>query len=149
MKMSPDLRQWFADQGRRGGLRRARKLSPEARRRIAIGAALTRWTKRRFGAQNFESLGLPGGQLVDKGLRDYAAGQSSPEALLVDLAASRLRREGVPVPQPSSGWRKAVPDPHLRLYELIEQSAGELAHSRYNALLRQVVSFGDALAQTK
>jgi hypothetical protein len=149
MKMPTELRQWFAEQGRLGGQRRARNLSAEARRQIAAGAAVKRWTQKRFGAQNFESLGLPGGQLIDLGLRDYVVGTRSPEALLIDLAAPRLQREGVPVPRPAPGWRNEVPDPHRSLYELLELSAGELAHSRYNALQRQVVSFADALAQTK
>lgn len=147
--MSTELRQWFEEQGRLGGQRRARNLSAEARRQIASGAAVKRWTQKRFGAPNFESLGLPGGRLIDLGLRDYVAGLSSPEALLIDLAAPRLRREGVPVPRPAPGWREAVLDPHRCLYDMLEQSAGELAHSRYNALQRQVVSFADALAHTK
>ncbi len=105
--------------------------------------------KVRFGAPTFESLGIPGGRLIDQGLRDYAAGTPSPEALVVDLAAARLRREGVPVPKAAPGWRQVVPDPHRRLYEVMEQDSGELAHSRYRAMLRQAVSFADALAQTK
>lgn len=149
MKMPRELRKWFTAQGRRGGHERARRLSPEARRETATAAALARWTKARFGAPSFEILGIPGGRLVDQGLRDYAAGRDSREALLVDVAAPRLRREGVPVPRPAPGWRRAVPDPHRRLYERIEEDAGALAHSRYNALLREVVSFSDALAQTK
>ncbi len=149
MKLPDPVRRQFEEFGREGGHRRARSLSPEVRKRIAKKAAMTRWMRVRFGATNFEFLGLPGGLLIDEGLRDYLAGDPSAAACLVALAAPRLRREGVPVPAPDSAWERIVPDPYLCLYRQIEKESGELAHSRYNALLRQAVSFADALAQTR
>lgn len=100
-------------------------------------AATARWTAERFGAKSFESLGLPGGGIVDKGLADMASGITSVESLLVSLAAPRLRREGVPV-------GAVLPEADRRLYELLCRTEGDFAHSRYNALRRQVVSFADA-----
>ena len=82
--------------------------------------------------------------MIDKGLDDLAAGQMTPECLVVSLAAPRLRREGVPLP------RVYIPDAEPRLYRLLEQVHGDLAHARYLAHLRQVASFADAchLART-
>lgn len=34
-------------------------------------------------------------------------------------------------------------DPDLRLYRLLERTEGDLAHDRYNAIRRQLVSFAD------
>ncbi len=56
--------------------------------------------------------------------------------MLVSLAASRLRREGVPIGQVHS-------DPEDRLYDLLARSS-DLAHARYGAYLRQATSFADA-----
>lgn len=83
-------------------------------------------------------LGLPGADLIDRGLDDLAAGRETPESLLVSLAAPRLRREGVPLPP------TCFRDADHRLYRRMETSQGDLAHARYLALLRQVSSFADA-----
>jgi hypothetical protein len=101
-------------------------------------AAIRRWTRARFGAPSFRELGLPGGEIVDAGLADLAAGRETIESLAISEAAPRLRREGVPVP------RDVIPDPSERLYRLIEQRDGALAHARFTALLRQLASFADA-----
>jgi hypothetical protein len=121
----------------RGGRARAARMAPEARSAGARRAATARWIGERFGARNFASLGLPGGELIDTGLADLAAGVTSAESLLVSLASSRLRREGVPV-------GPVEPDPEERLYELLERTEGGLAHARYNALRSEVVSFANA-----
>lgn len=138
MKLPPEVLEEFRRYGRKGGHARAAALPPDARTASARRAATTRWIRERFGVSDFESLGLPGGELIDRGLADLAAGVTSLESLLVSLAAPRLRREGVPV----SGPVQAGAD--RRLYELLRQSEGDLAHARYNALRRQVVSFADA-----
>ena len=36
------------------------------------------------------------------------------------------------------------PDPEQRLYDLLAESEGALAHARYNALRQEVVSFANA-----
>lgn len=137
MKLPRDVLEEFRRHGRAGGRARAEALSADERTAGARRAATARWTAKRFGASSFESLGLPGGALVDKGLADLASGATSVESLLVSQAAPRLRREGVPV-------GATIPDADHRLYDLLARSQGDLAHARYNALRRQVVSFADA-----
>jgi hypothetical protein len=112
-------------------------MSPEARRAVARRAAVARWIRERFGAPSFTALGLPGSELVDAGLADLAEGRTTAESLAVSLAAPRLRREGVPL-------RTTDEDPEDRLYRLLSRSAGDLAHARYGAYLRQLASFADA-----
>jgi hypothetical protein len=135
--LPPDVLDQFRRYGRRGGKARAARMPAEARSASARRAATARWTKGRFGTSDFASLGIPGGDLVDTGLADLADGITSRESLLVSLAAPRLRREGVPV-------GRVEPDPEERLYEMLAQSEGDLAHTRYNALRQQVVSFANA-----
>lgn len=137
MQMPPDIREQFRRHGRVGGLTRAARMSPERRQAVARQAAASRWIGERFGVASFEELGLPGGKTVDSGLADLASGRVSPESLLVSLAASRLRREGVPVGPTHD-------QPEERLYRLLEEQHGDLAHTRYSALLRQLVSFANA-----
>jgi hypothetical protein len=79
-------------------------------------------------------LGLPGEDLVERGLADLARGEETVESLLVSLAAPRLRRLGLPVGDP-------FPEPEERLYLLLVRESGADAHSRYNALVRRLVSF--------
>ena len=81
---------------------------------------------------------LPGGDLIDKGLRDLEGGRETEEALLVSIGAARLKAAGVPVPDES------FDNPERRLYELLARDDVDSAHSRYNALLRRLVSFEDA-----
>ena len=88
------------------------------------------------GCARFE--GLPGGDLVEAGLRDLGHGVESTEALLVASFAPRLRRLGVAVPD--------IPDPEHRLYALLARSNPDSAHRRYNALVRRMVSFSRSLA---
>lgn len=137
MELPDEVRERFRAYGRAGGRRRAARLSGAERRAIARHAATTRWIRQRFGASSFEALGLPGGEEVDAGLADLARERTTPESLAVSLAAPRLRREGVPV-----GY--VHDDPERRLYELLSRTEGELAHARYNAWLRRLVSFADA-----
>lgn len=79
-------------------------------------------------------LDLPGSELVSVGVRDLAAGVATSEALLVSIGAPRLRQIGLDVPEP-------VPDAEHRLYELLAQDDPDGAHSKYNALVRRLVSF--------
>jgi len=77
---------------------------------------------------------LPGEDLVRAGLDDLARGVESIPALLVSIGAPRLRRLGVQVPAP-------IPSPERRLYEVLHGADPATAHSRYNALVRRLVSF--------
>ena len=81
---------------------------------------------------------LPGGDLVAKGLEDLASSTVTIEALLVSIAAPRLRDMGVIVIAP-------LADPERRLYEQLANEDADSAHSRYNALLRRLTAFESAL----
>jgi hypothetical protein len=83
---------------------------------------------------------LPGGELVEAGLADLAREAESVPALLVAIGAPRLRELGVPVPE------RSIVGPEHRLYALLAATDPDSAHSRYNALLRRLVSFERALA---
>ena len=77
---------------------------------------------------------LPGGDLIEAGLADLASGVESVPALLVSIGAPRLRQAGFDVRQP-------LPDAEHRLYHRLAQEDQDSAHSRYNALIRRLVSF--------
>lgn len=138
MKLPESVRRQFQRHGREGGAERARRLSADTRRTIARQAAIRRWIRARFGSPHFATMNLPGGAMIDKGLDDLAAGKVTPESLVVSLAAPRLQRESVPLPA------VRIPDADRLLYRLLEETEGDLAHSRYLARLRQVASFADA-----
>ena len=84
---------------------------------------------------------LPGADLIRRGLRDLQNGVESEEALLVSIGAPRLRRLGLSLPEPFAS-------PEHRLYELLRAVHGDAAHSRYNALVRRLVSFERAAGTT-
>ena len=80
-------------------------------------------------------LPLPGEDLVRQGVADLARGLETMPALLVAIGAPRLRRLGFSLPE-------ALPQvPEHRLYALLSTTDGDAAHSRYNALVRKLVSF--------
>jgi hypothetical protein len=85
------------------------------------------------------SHGLPGHDLIEAGLADLAGGTESVAALLVAVGAPRLRQLGLEVPPTPANAE------HL-LYELLAREDSDAAHSRYNALVRRLVSFERALA---
>lgn len=77
---------------------------------------------------------LPGGELIEKGLRELAEGVETVESLLVSIGAPRLRGLGFDVPPPFN-------DAEERLYLLLARQDAKGAHSRYNGLVRRLVSF--------
>ncbi len=81
---------------------------------------------------------LPGGDLVARGLRDLERRRETVEALLVSIAAPRLRDAGLSV-------LHALPEAEHRLYERLARTDPDSAHSRYNALLRRLTSFESTL----
>lgn len=81
-----------------------------------------------------EPASLPGQDLVTAGLADLEKGVDSVAALLVSIGAPRLERLGIAVPH-------QLPAPERRLYELLAEEGEHSAHSRYNALIRRLVSF--------
>jgi len=90
--------------------------------------------------RNELSAGLPGEDLVLAGLADLQAGHCTIPACLVAIARSRLARLGVLDPDITRG----PAEPELQLYRLLRQAGGD-AYSTYNALLRELVSFEQAL----
>ncbi len=78
---------------------------------------------------------LPGHELVREGLQDLAAGRRTPAGLLVLIGAKRLRAVGIEVP------KRGVTDPEHELYAMLAAEDSDSAHARYNALIRQLVSF--------
>jgi hypothetical protein len=78
---------------------------------------------------------LPGADLIRKGLTDLASGVESIESLLVLVGAPRLRRLGFDVPDDTPFL------PEDRLYAKLADEGSGSAHSRYNALIRRLVSF--------
>jgi hypothetical protein len=79
---------------------------------------------------------LPGSDLIKQGLRDLASGTESIESLLVLVGAPRLRRLGFDVPRDDTPFF-----PEDRLYAKLAEEDSDSAHSRYNALIRRLVSF--------
>jgi len=86
--------------------------------------------------------GLPGAERVLHGLRDLEAGIPSSDALLVAVAATRLRSLGLAVPM------KIPPQPDLELYESLRNHPTGDPYYRYNALRRELDSFISCLASS-
>lgn len=86
---------------------------------------------------------LPGEDLVRKGLRDLAEDRFTVEACLVSIGAPRLRTVGF------DPGLETIPMAEHRLYELLASEDSDSAHSRYNALIRRLVSFERAAACVK
>jgi hypothetical protein len=82
---------------------------------------------------------LPGGDVIQTGLQDLAAGRTTDAALLVLIGAHRLRRAGIDVPAVETE------DAEHRLYESLASTGSDDAHSRYNAMIRLLVSFERAV----
>jgi hypothetical protein len=84
--------------------------------------------------------GLPGEALVRQGLADFQSSRRTIPACLVAIAGPRLYRAGL-ISQRASDFLR---EPELQLYRLLHQEGGD-AYSRYNSLLRELVSFEQAL----
>jgi hypothetical protein len=82
---------------------------------------------------------LPGENLILKGLADLAEDRHTIETCLVRIAANRLSRAGILF----LGGLSAE-NAELDLYALLAPF-GDDAHSKYNALIRELISFEQAL----
>ena len=80
---------------------------------------------------------LPGHELVEKGQADLQAGVKSLESLLLEIGRPRFERLGIHLPR----LLEADESPELALYEMLAEHYENEAHSRYNALLRRLVSY--------
>ena len=86
--------------------------------------------------------GLPGDVLVREGLSDVQAGRRTIPACLVAIARPRFSRAGL-ISTPTA----PLPgESELQLYRLLRLEGGD-AYSRYNALIRELISFEAALDQ--
>ena len=85
-------------------------------------------------ATALEQMEYPGADLISEGQRDLAEGRETVASLLVSIGAPRLCRLGESVDSPISG-------PEHRLYRLLAAENSNTAHSRYNALIRRLVSY--------
>ena len=83
---------------------------------------------------------LPGNDLIQVGVEDLRHQRDTIGALLVAIGAPRLRSLGLEVPE------NLPANPEHRLYDLLSESEPDSAHSKYNALIRRLVSFERAMA---
>ncbi len=74
------------------------------------------------------------------GLEDLLHQRQTIPALLVAIGAPKLRSLGLELPE------NLPTNPEHRLYDLLSASEPDSAHSKYNALIRRLVSFERALA---
>jgi hypothetical protein len=86
---------------------------------------------------------LPGGDRIRAGVADMAAMRCTADALLVEIAAQKLRELGVPVPMVSL-VPAGVPDAEHALYFKLGETESD-PYPAYNARLRELVSFAHAL----
>ena len=77
----------------------------------------------------------PGEDLIIQGIADLKEGRETIHSLLVSIGAYRLRRASIPVPE------NDFTNPEHHLYNLLSLEDSDAAHSRYNALIRRLVSF--------
>ena len=83
---------------------------------------------------------LPAHDLITDGIRDLQSQRETVPALLVAIGAPKLRSLGLELPEhlPSN--------PEHRLYDLLSSNEPDSAHSKYNALIRKLVSFQRAMS---
>ncbi|MGH9949758.1 MAG: hypothetical protein ACRD6X_21530 [Pyrinomonadaceae bacterium] len=77
----------------------------------------------------------PGEDIINQGVKDLSNGVETIPALLVLIGAPRLTRLGFDIPH------SPIEAPEHRLYQLLSAENSDAAHSKYNALIRKLVSF--------
>lgn len=84
-------------------------------------------------------IGLPAAEKIQQGLHDYHKNLLTIPSCMVRIATPRLAKAGLIAPP-------AQPDTQaeLDLYQLLSHH-GDQAYSRYNALIRELISFEHAL----
>jgi hypothetical protein len=86
---------------------------------------------------------LPANDLITAGIKDLLNQRETIPALLVAIGAPKLRSLGLKLPE------HLPVNPEHRLYDLLAANEPDSAHSRYNALIRKLVSFERALPCVK
>ena len=81
---------------------------------------------------------LPANELISAGIRDLNDRKETVAALLVSVGAPKLRSLGMDIPEVPVPFGST---PEHRLYNLLSAEGADSAHSRYNALIRRLVSF--------
>lgn len=95
-----------------------------------------------MGTKNVELIeNLPGADRIREGINDFINQRHTIPSCLVRIASPRLTKAGL-IPQPDEPDINA----ELDLYEMLSNE-GENAYSRYNALIRELVSFERSLDQ--
>jgi len=89
-----------------------------------------------------EIMKLPGGERMLQGLQDWRDGQTTVNSCLVVIAFGKFRAAGL-----VSG-EAPFAEAELVLYDLLKKE-GHNAYGRYNSLIRELVSFGRALARAQ
>lgn len=83
--------------------------------------------------------GLPGAEIVNKGINDLATGTLSTEALLVSMAMPKLKFLGVNIDG------DALEDPEMTLFRRLNAQDPDNGYRDYNALRRRLDRFCRAL----
>jgi len=91
-------------------------------------------------------IALPASDLIETGLRDLRARRETIAALLVLIGAPKLRSLGMDIPDASLASHAT---PEHQLYDLLATDNPDSAHSKYNALIRKLVSFERAMSCVK
>jgi hypothetical protein len=89
-----------------------------------------------------ELTSLPASDLIESGLRDLRERRETIASLLVSIGAPKLRNLGFDIPHTDASFG---PHPEHRLYDLLAIDNPDTAHSKYNALIRKLVSFERAI----
>ena len=86
---------------------------------------------------------IPANELIVAGIEDLRSRRETIAAFLVAIGAPKLRSLGLDIPE------HLPPNPEHRLYDLLASTGSDSAHSRYNALIKRLVSFERALRCVK
>lgn len=84
---------------------------------------------------------LPGGDILDRGLRSMSKGEVDENSLLLLIGAYRLRRCDIPITPLDLGDSF----PEDKLYELLTNKHADQAYRVFKSLTRRLVSLENAL----
>ena len=87
-------------------------------------------------------MSLPANDLITAGIRDLRERRETIAALLVSIGAPKLRSLGLKIPNIPASFSAF---PEHRLYDVLAKDNSDAAHSKYNSLIRKLVSFERAI----
>jgi len=84
----------------------------------------------------FEQLppSLPGYEIIAPGYEDLKQNRETVGALLLSMSRPNLERMGIFLPA-------VIQEPDVKLYRFLQKEHDDNAHSRYNSLIRLLISF--------